>query len=67
MHPDLMIEVNRQHINDMHSRARGAGLARSLRQAARARRGGKAVAGAPAIPDYVHEMFDETSAAHPVA
>jgi hypothetical protein len=66
MHPDLMIEVNRQHIRDMRSQAREAGLVRSLRQAMRARRSGRA-ADVPAIPDYVSEMFEETSVSHPVA
>jgi hypothetical protein len=68
MHPDLMIEVTRLRISDMRSQARDARLARSLRQAARARRSGKAnVADLPVIPDYVHEMFAETSTGHPVA
>jgi hypothetical protein len=66
MHPDLMIEVNRQHIRDIRSQARDAGLARSLRRVMRARRSGE-VADLSAIPDYVTEMFDEASVSHPVA
>jgi len=68
MHPDLMIEVTRLRISDMRSQARDARLARALRKAARAQRSGKAkVADLPVIPDYVHEMFRETSTEHPVA
>ena len=68
MHPDLMVEVTRLRINDMRSQARDARLARALRKAARAQRSGKAkVADLPVIPDYVHEMFVETSTDHPVA
>jgi hypothetical protein len=68
MHPDLMVEVTRLRITDMRSEARDARLARSLRRAARAQRSGKAmVADLPVIPDYIHEMFAETSTGHPVA
>jgi hypothetical protein len=68
MHPDLMAEVTRLRITDMRAQARDAGLARSLRRAARAQRSGKAaVADLPVIPDYIHEMFAETSTGHPVA
>jgi hypothetical protein len=68
MHPDLMTEITRLRIRDMRSEARDARLARSLRKAARARRAGNArAADLPVIPDYVHEMFAETSTGHPVA
>ena len=68
MHPDLMIEVTRLRITSMRSEARDARLARTLRRAARAQRSGKAmVADLPVIPDYIHEMFAETSTSHPVA
>ena len=68
MHPDLMVEVTRLRINDMRAEARTARLARSPRKAARARRSGSAeVTDLPVIPDYVHEMFGETSTGHPVA
>ena len=68
MHPDLMVEVTRLRINDMRSQARDARLARALRKADRAQHSGKTkVADLPVIPDYVHEMFTETSTGHPVA
>ena len=68
MHPDLMAEVTRLRINDMRAEARTARLARSLRKAARARRSGSAEGtDLPVVPDYVHEMFGETSTGHPVA
>jgi hypothetical protein len=68
MHPDLMVEVTRLRISDMRSQARDDRLARTLRKAARAQRAGKAkVAELPVIPDYVHELFGETSTGHPVA
>jgi hypothetical protein len=68
MHPDLMVEVTRLRISDMRSQARDDRLARTLRKAARAQRSGKAkAADLPVIPDYVHELFGETSTGHPVA
>ena len=68
MHPDLMAEVTRLRISDMRTEAREARLARELRKAARARRSATPKpADLPVIPDYVHEMFGETSTGHPVA
>jgi hypothetical protein len=68
MHPDLMIEITRLRVREMHTQASEGRLARALRKAARARRAALASApGQPVIPDYVHEMFGETSTGHPVA
>ena len=62
MNGNLMYEIAKQRAAEQQRAAREAREARSGRAAARGRHGKEKTADAiatPAIPDFVHEMFDD--------
>jgi hypothetical protein len=60
MHPDIIRQLISQHEADLTASARRAGLASSIRKAARAqRRGASQHVELPVIPDYVDGAFSK--------